>query len=109
VTAMEYYRLLENKCEAGLFPAADGFGVCCYRVKDTGAACVIGLLISADVYNIAMEDPGVENPLVRNAVTFPEGVTMRDLVRLQRAHDKTGRLDWSNTKFLKEAKKILKV
>lgn len=88
MTKREYYDLLVRSARDGTFPSVDDHGNCRYR-GPAGQRCAVGLLIPDDRYTPDLEGISAFSQLLAGALAglVPEGLTRKDLSRIQQLHD----------------------
>lgn len=96
MTKREYFDRLISATRDGTFPSFQpgAGGVCSYRTLRADVSetrCAVGLLLDEAAFaeGCIQNNFGLENPEVREVVAhlLPNGATLDDAARIQRAHD----------------------
>ena len=88
-TKQQYYDLLVKTSAEGGFPSLNTERDACRYRGTNGKKCAVGLIMPDEVYCLRMEGQLAMSAceLAGNLDWIPEGMTPRDLVGIQRAHD----------------------
>lgn len=106
MTRKDYFDLLVRTSAGGEFPATHDAGITCsYRMHD-GRRCAVGLILPDSVYEVRMEGNTVEalvkDGYIKDLSWVPDGMTLKDLGRVQSIHDSLSGYDtWGHEEFVR--------
>lgn len=108
MTKQEYFDLLVQSASDGTFPSitikGDVRDNCRYRADGTANCkqrCAVGLLIPDEMYDPTLEGMSAYKLYHHlESLPIPDGLKLRDLFRIQQAHDSMALVGWDEEEFL---------